>query len=141
MKDVGALLLAAFLALGVAAVVVFAGHDATTLVSPPEQVAEEFMRKIAAGRYELAAHHLTDPAGTSLTELPSFGQALHASGAIERVEGIAGVIDRATASASAIVTTSQTEIRYDFALVRRHGIWKISAVRRDGPSTGGESAA
>jgi hypothetical protein len=129
MKDVVAQLLATFVALGIVAAAVFAGHDATTLVSPPESVAEEFTRKIAAGRYELAAKYLNDAGETSLADLRALGQGMHATGAIENVEGLPGAIEGDAASASAIVTTSQTELRYDFVLVRRHGVWKIAAAR------------
>ena len=130
MKDISVLVLAAATALALVAVVVFGADDATTRVSPPEQVAEGFVRKVAAGRYELASNHMDHAGEESLTDLRSLGRVMHSAGAIERVEGIPGTIAGDRATASALVKTSQTEMRFDFELVRRQGVWKIAAVRR-----------
>lgn len=50
-------------AMGLVAASVVVGGDTTTLVSPPGVVAKEFVRQLAAGRYDRAAAHLADSRG------------------------------------------------------------------------------
>jgi len=61
MKDLLPIVLVTAIALGLVGVAVVVGHDTSTLVSPPEAVAEQFARKLAGGRYDVASAHLEHP--------------------------------------------------------------------------------
>jgi hypothetical protein len=110
------------------------GHDTTILVSPQEAVAEQFVRKLAARRYDVAMAHLEQRGPAVLERVRSTGNALRGrAGAINQVEGEPGAMSGDTAVASAVVTTERAgKIRMTFELVRRAGVWRISNWR-DGP--------
>jgi hypothetical protein len=114
-------------ALAVVAVSVGAGHDTSTLVSPPDAVVEQFVRKLAGARYDVALAHLDDRSPAMREHVRTTSDALRArAGAIDQVEGKAGVIDGDSATASAIVTTERAgDITMDFTLIRRAGSWRI----------------
>ena len=116
-------------ALALVAVSVIAGHDASTLVSPPDAVVEQFVRKLAAGRYEVARAHLADDSPAMRERIRMTSDGLRAgAGGIEQVEGQPGAIDDDTATASALVTTRRAgTITMGFTLVRRAGSWRITA--------------
>ena len=115
-------------ALAVVAVSVIAGHDASTLVSPPDAVVEQFVRKLAAGRYEVARAHLADDSPAMRERIRMTSDALRArAGAIHQVEGKQGVIDGDRATVTAVVTTERAgEITRKFTLIRRAGSWRIT---------------
>ena len=115
-------------ALAVVVVSVIAGHDASTLVSPPDAVVEQFVRKLAAGRYEVARAHLADDSPAMRERIRMTSDALRArAGAINQVEGKQGVIDRDRATVKAVVTTERAgEITMEFTLIRRAGSWRIT---------------
>ena len=114
------------LALGAAFAAVALG-DATVAVPPPESVAEQFARQVAARRYDRALPHVDPLSGISLTTVRLGGEALHRrGGAINNVEGEPGEIVANHASASAVLTTERAgRVRYSFRLTRREGVWKI----------------
>ena len=126
-----ALLLVAAVTAGAFALVagsVVAGRDTSTLVSPPDAVVEQFVRKLATGRYDVARAHLTDDSPTMRERIRRTSDALRArAGAINQVEGKPGVIDGDRAEATTVVTTERAgEITIPFTLVRRNGSWRIS---------------
>jgi hypothetical protein len=127
MKEIGALLLASALALTVVAGVVIAGHETTMFVPPPENVAEEFTRKLAMGRYDVAGAHLEANTPDMAAAIRRSSDALRAqAGRVSQVAGEPGAIagDAATASVT-IATRDAGELQWEFSLVRRGGEWKI----------------
>jgi hypothetical protein len=128
MKDVLPIVLVIAATLGLLAVAVGVGHDAGTLVSPPEAVAEQFARKLAGGRYDVASAHLEHDSPAMRARVRSVSDALRTrAGAISAVDGEAGAIDGDRATASAVIHTERAgEIVMPFALVRRAGSWRIA---------------
>jgi hypothetical protein len=117
----------AAVALAIVAGVVLAGGDRSTFVPPPEAVAEEFGRRLATRRYELALDDVEAASGISLTTVRLGGESLHArAGAIDQVTGEAGAMKGDRASASVRFHTARAGALYHrFELVRRAGLWKI----------------
>jgi len=115
-------------ALALVAVSVVAGRDTRTLVSPPEAVVEQFVRKLAAARYDVARAHLADDSPAIRERIQTTSDALRArAGAIIQVEGRPGVIDGDRATTTAVVTTERAgEITMEFRLIRRAGSWRIT---------------
>lgn len=125
-----ALLLVAAVTAGALALVaasVVAGHDTATLVSPPDAVVEQFVRKLATARYDVALAHLDDDSPAMRERVRITSDTLRArAGAIEQVEGKPGVMDRDSATATAVVTTERAgNITMQFRLIRRAGSWRI----------------
>lgn len=125
-----ALLLVAAVTAGALALVagsVVAGHDTSTFVSPPEAVVEQFVRKLATARYDVARAHLADDSPAARDRIRAASDTLRArAGAITQVEGKPGVIDGDRATATAVVTTERAgEISMEFRLIRRTGSWRI----------------
>jgi hypothetical protein len=125
------LLLIAAAILGAMAVVVASvglGGDTSTFVSPPEVVVEQFVRKLATGRYDVALAHLDEDSPAVRERIQTTSDQLRArTGAIEQVEGQPGAIDGDRATATAVVTTERAgEITMWFPLVRRFGSWRIT---------------
>jgi hypothetical protein len=116
-------------ALGIVAGSVGAGHDTGTLVSPPEAVVEQFVRKLAAARYDVALAHLDNRSPAMRDRIRTTSDALRArAGAIGQVEGKRGAIDGDSATATAIVTTERAgEITMEFRLIRHAGSWRIAS--------------
>jgi hypothetical protein len=127
MKDVLRIALVTAAALGVVGLVVGVGHDTATLVSPPEAVAEQFVRKLAGGRYDVARAHLADDSPALRERIRTTSDMLRArGGAITQVAGKPGTIDGDTATATGVVTTSRAgEVVIECELVRRAGSWRI----------------
>jgi hypothetical protein len=126
-NELGRILLAIAVAFAGAAAGLMVG-DAQTVVPPPEAVAEQFARHVAARRYDRALRHVDGQSGITLTTVRLSGVALHArAGAVDKVEGEPGVMTADRATAAAVLTTERAgRIRYEYSLVRRDGIWKIS---------------
>ena len=127
MIDCLKVLLVTAVALGAVAAAVIGG-DTKTVVPPPEAVAEQFARQIAARRYDRALEHVDDGSGITLTTVRLAGEALHKrAGDIDQVEGKAGVVEGDRATASAVLTTQHAgRISYACSLDRRNGVWKIA---------------
>jgi hypothetical protein len=128
MKEVFVLLAVAAAALGIVGASVSLGHDRMTLVSPPEAVVEEFVRKLAGGRYDVAMQHLEQDSPEMRARVRDTSDTLRArAGGINQVEGQEGTMDGDMATASARITTERAgEITMDFTLFRRQGSWKIA---------------
>jgi hypothetical protein len=125
-----ALLLVAAVTAGALALVagsIVAGHDTSTLVSPPEAVVEQFVRKLAAARYDVARAHLADDSPPARERIREASDTLRArAGAINRVEGKPGVIDGDRARATAVISTERAgDLVMHFTLARRAGSWRI----------------
>ena len=129
MKDLLPLVLVSAVALGVVAAAVGLAHDTTTLVSPPESVAEQFVRKLARGRYDVARQHLVQDSPSMRERTRTTSDMLRArAGAIAQVAGKPSVIEGDTATATVVVTTARAgEIVLEFALVRHTGSWRITS--------------
>ncbi len=127
-----ALLLIAAITAGALAVlvgVVVFGHDTATLVSPPDAVVEQFVRKLAGARYDVALAHLEDGSPAMRDRIRTTSNALRArAGAIGQVEGKRGVVDADRATATAVVTTERAgTITMEFRLIRHAGSWRITS--------------
>jgi hypothetical protein len=127
-----ALLLIAAITAGALAVVaagVVVGHDTATLVSPPDAVVEQFVRKLAGARYDVALAHLVDGSAAMRDRIRTTSDALRArAGAIGQVEGKRGVMDGDRATATVVVTTERAgEIMIEFRLIRHAGSWRITS--------------
>ena len=129
MKDFLVVAAVAAGALGIVAGSVGAGHDTGTLVSPPEAVVEQFVRKLAGARYDVALAHLHGRSPAMSDRIRTTSDALRArAGAIGQVEGKRGVIDGDRATATAIVTTERAgDITMEFRLIRHAGSWRIAS--------------
>ena len=127
MRDLGALLAASALALLLVGVVVITGHDTTVFVPPPEAVVEEFTRKLAGGRYDMALEHLEQGERAMLPRLRKSGETLRArAGEINQIEGESSAITGDTATATVRISTAGGgELHWQFRLVRRDWQWKI----------------
>ena len=114
-------------ALALVAASVVAGHDTATLVSPPEAVVEQFVRKLATARYDVALAHLDDDSPAVRERIRMASDALRArAGAIDQVEGKPGAIDGDQATATALISTERAgELIMEFRLIRRVGSWQI----------------
>jgi hypothetical protein len=115
-------------ALGVIGGAMGAGGDRLTLVSPAEAVAEEFVRKLAGGRYDVAMAHLDDQSDAMRARVQAVSDTLRErAGEIDQVEGEEGTIEGDMATASARITTERAgELTMEFRLFRRNGSWKIA---------------
>ena len=111
----------------VVGMIVAVGHDTSVLVSPPESVVEQFVRKLATGRYDVALQHLDDDAPAARERIRAASDMLRGrAGAIEQVVGTPGLLDGDRASANAVISTERAgEISMEFMLVRRAGSWRI----------------
>jgi len=115
-------------ALAVAGLAVFGLDDETTLVPPPEVVAEGFLRALTTRRYEQALPFLDErPAGIG-QELRRRRKAIdRAIGTVHDVRGEPGRRSGGTASASVRLRGERGEARLRFDLVRRHGEWRLTS--------------
>jgi hypothetical protein len=115
-------------AFALVAVSVMAGGDTGTLVSPPEAVVEQFARRLAAGRHDVARANLADDSPAARERIRAASDALRQrAGAIRQVEGKPGVIDGERATATALVASTRAgETTMEFTLTRRAGSWRIT---------------
>lgn len=113
--------------LGFTSAVVVWGRDSTVLVPPPEAVAEQFARHLAARRYDRALQYVDEASKVSPATVRARGDELHErAGAIDFVEGRPGEIEGEHASAMAILRTEEAgAVTETFTLARRNGVWKI----------------
>lgn len=118
--------------LGLLAGVVLGLGDGSLFVSPPEAVAEQFVRKLGSRRWAPARHHLTPELAAALDEA-----ALRASadafeerwGPIQAVEGRRGPRSGDQAWASAEVTTTRHQgLPVAIPLLRRSGEWRVAGI-------------
>jgi hypothetical protein len=114
------------------AVSLFQLHDGTTLTSPPEAVAENFMRELATHRYSQALKYLDDDLSdrTSVADLKRVTDDLEGRvGKIRDVRGEPIMIANNDAEAKAVLKTTRTQFHtVRFNLSRRSGVWLIDAM-------------
>jgi hypothetical protein len=127
MTDVLKMVAAVVVALAVVAAIVIGGQDSTYFVPPPEAVAEDFTRAIAARRYDRAIPFVERTSGITEINARLAGEELHdRAGAIDRVDGIPGRIMGDRATASAVLTTEKAgRVQYFFRFTRADHTWKI----------------
>ena len=123
---------ATMLSLGVVAIAVGPGHDTTIFVSPPEVVAEEFVRKLATGRYDRAVDYLAYTRGAEAMVTVQAESLRHQAGKINDVEGTGSVIDGDRATAKTTIRTERAgQVEWEFTLTRQDGVWRISEWQTD----------
>jgi hypothetical protein len=118
-------------ALFVCAASIFGLGDRQTLVSPPEAVAEDFLRATWMKRYPQAAQDLSEGARAHINEdeLAAVRARLEeATGGIEDVRGEEGWIAGETAEAYASVRGRARTVRVRLRLLRESGNWRVAGV-------------
>jgi hypothetical protein len=115
-------------ALAVIAVAVGPLHDTGALVSPPEAVAEQFMRQVANGHYDVAIERAADRGASRVADLRRQGDRLRVlAPIIDRIDGEPGTIAGDTATASALIhADGGGTLRWRFTLARQSGVWKVT---------------
>ena len=133
MKSISAVLLATVLALGCVAVSLFGLNDHAVLTPPPEAVAEEFTRQIAAGRAELVRPLLSRAARERETTqvLRARTEPLRrAVGVLEQVSAVAGWVRDHQAAAHALLQGDTGTAVLSFTFVREQGRWTVDEWHR-----------
>ena len=118
-------------ALSVCAAAVFGLGDGRTLVSPPEAVAEDFLRATWKKRYPQALHGLSEEARARIDEedLAVVRARLdEATGGIEDVRGLEGRIAGDAAEAYGEVRGRRGSVRVPLRLVRERGVWRVAGL-------------
>jgi hypothetical protein len=125
--SVAALLAAA---LAVAALAVFAAGDGSTLVPPPEAVAENFLRAVSRRRYQQALPYLRPELRAAGVEgLRRYHQRIErACGLLRDVRGEDGVRAGESATATVLLKGAAAQGRMRFALVRERGEWRLATL-------------
>ncbi|HJQ98621.1 MAG TPA: hypothetical protein VJ826_09910 [Candidatus Polarisedimenticolaceae bacterium] len=115
-------------ALALLALDVFGLHDRSTLTSPPEAVAEEFVRRIAANRPERARDHLS---ARAKPEYPAkmlarwFGDVESVVDPIDQIEGKDPGMGTDEAWATVAVGNDHRKVEIRLSLVRERGEWRV----------------
>lgn len=127
MKEAAALAVVTAAVLGLVGLAVFTLGDRETLVSPPEAIAEDFVRALATGRYDVAMQYVDPDAGISRDEIRGWSDALRSeAGGIQSVDIPEVFHDRDAAIARyAVTTTHQTQISGTLRL-RFDRSWQIT---------------
>jgi hypothetical protein len=116
--------------LALVGVVVFGLGDRTVLVSPPEAVAENFARELAAHRFKEALRFLSEDlvARTNPRDLKSRMKRLESSGgSVLDVVGEPVTMDQKKAQALAVLEMDYWgRFPLQFRLVREEGMWRIA---------------
>jgi hypothetical protein len=131
MRAVAAALAVVIGALALAGAAVFAGHDRSVLVPPPDAATESFTRQLTTRRYELALKMLSR--GSAAAETPAslrarFGPLLQPAGEVNRVDAEVQWMAGERAAATAIVAGDSGQVRLGFALVREQGLWRVDTL-------------
>ena len=130
MKDLLLAVSSVAAALVIVAAAVFGAADKDTLVPPPESVAEDFARKMASARYELAWKHLSSAARERerVEQLRQrFDPILRPLGAINQVEAGEQARNGETAHAWSRVDAVGGEVQFSLTLSRENGLWVVDA--------------
>ena len=110
--------------------VVFGLGDTHVLVSPPEAVAEGFMRSLTSHRYRQALPFLSDDLQERVTPeaLKAYTHRLEAKhGKIKDVKGKAGWVKGDRAEAQAVLQSERgKEVKHPIRLERSEGAWSVS---------------
>jgi hypothetical protein len=120
--------------LALLAVVLFVFHDGQTLTSPPEAVAEDFVKRLAAHRPERARDRLSERARP---EYPAkrlaawFRDVESVVDPISHVDGTDTGIAKEEAWATLVVSNHERTVEIRLGLVRERGAWWVD--RLPGP--------
>lgn len=128
MRPVLWIALVAAVALGAIGAAVFAGGDRQMFVSPPEAVAEDFLRALAGGRYDVAVAYAAPSAGITRREIQRRSDALRRTAGAVRSVDVADVrIQGDTAGAVAVIETRDAgTLTERLALAWTPGGWRIT---------------
>lgn len=127
MKEAAAHALVIAAVLGLVAGSIVGLGDRETLVSPPEAIAEDFVRAMATGRYDVAMRYVDPRSGISREQIRGWSDALRAeAGGIYNVDipDVHRERDEAVAR-YAVQTTRRTEISGTLRL-RFERSWQIT---------------
>jgi len=130
-KAVALALAMAALALAVCAAAIFGRGDGRTMVSPPEAVAEDFLRALWMKRYPQAARFLAADARVRLGDeaLAAMRTRLEeATGGIRDVSGEEGRISGDEADGTASLRGKRATVVVAVRLRREKGEWRVSGV-------------
>ena len=125
-------------AIAVAAIAVHVLEDRRTLVSPPDAVAEEFLRQVLTGRSERALPLLSEAVrpGLSPGELDAAGRKLEEDlGEVGNVSAEIESLSGQRAAASAVLDGARAIRTVRFQLVRERGKWMIEEAGGLAPAT------
>lgn len=124
-------------ALAVIAVAVFGLGDGRTMVSPPEAVAENFVRALECGRFPQAHKYLSAEARRRISDarLAEATERLESRiGRIEDVKGDEGWLAGDEAEAGAVVKTRTAgAVRLALRFRREMGEWRVAGIEGLGP--------
>jgi hypothetical protein len=119
-------------ALAVVAIAVFGLGDGRTTVSPPEAVAESFVRALERGRFPQAHKYLSsaDRPRISAARLAEVTARLQSRiGRIEDVRGEEGWLAGDDAEAAAVVKTQRSgDVRLPLRFHREMGEWRVVGI-------------
>jgi hypothetical protein len=106
--------------------------DRTTLVPPPEAVAESFMRAVAAERPGPASEYLGDAIRPQMPRerLETLVQVVRTrTGGVMNVEAESdGISGDSAAAHTTLIPAHRDSMRVRFGLVRESGVWKIRSL-------------
>jgi hypothetical protein len=107
-------------------------RDSGLFTSPPEAVAEGFVRQLVAGRYERAMTYLDESMSREIdqNDLKTFAMfIMMRSGEVLDVKGERGWVKGGKAEASArLMTTISGAWDLNLVMVRRSGAWSIAEI-------------
>ena len=131
MKAVALALAVAAVALAVCAAAVFGLGDGATLVSPPEVVAEDFLRAVWMERYPQAARYLDQDARLRLERealAATRARLEEATGGIREVSGEESRFYADEADGIAAVRGRRATARVTLRMRREKGEWRVSRI-------------
>jgi hypothetical protein len=132
MKDLGVIIGATVLALGIITASVALLDDRSVLTSPPEAVAEGFVRTVETGRYDRALPYLDDSLQkqVGVETLRDLAHRLRSrTGTVLSVESEPVRMGRESAVASVLLKGDLTDsVRLEFPLSFSSGVWSISGL-------------
>jgi hypothetical protein len=117
------------LSLGIIAAVVFGLGDRDTLVSPPETVAEEFIRSVGHGRVEAARNLLSseEQRATSTADMKAFTARFRSRlGRLDHVDASAAEGGRDSTEVRVDVEGSRDTLDLTVPLTFQRGLWKLA---------------
>lgn len=85
MKEVALVAAATAAMLGLIAMSIFMFDDRELLVSPPEAVAEDFVRALATGRYDIAMRYIDPESGMTPDDIRRQSDTMRAAGSIYNI--------------------------------------------------------
>jgi hypothetical protein len=117
------------LSFGIVGAVVFGLDDQATFVSPPEIVAEEFVRALGSGRVESARNLLASEAehGTSIPAVRRISSTFRSRvGHLDKVKGSVAERRGDTAIVRARIEAERESGELTLPVVRERGVWSVA---------------